>query len=187
MCFATYPLQILIASQTYLDVINRPCLDIFHFQLVIWMRDVPLEYVVRQHVKVVHVLPWDSTCLNLDKKIIARAPILGAKSSLKKTQGCLDTSYLNWLYDTFTISNAFVYHIFSMIFIDTDAYLYVKQRKLCRVVELCSLTSIRNFLALVMWPCRPQKQKDSCRTLTMMVRKKDGIVTSMLHSTRNST
>ena len=44
--------------------------------------------------------------------------------------------------------------------------------------------SISNFWALTMWLERLQKV--SCKALTMMVRRKDGIGTGMLHFTRNS-
>ena len=55
---------------------------------------------------------------------------------------------------------------------------------MCKAVKLCTSTSTSNLLAPTMWPGRLQKQKESCKVLTMMVREKDGIGTSMLHSTR---
>ena len=61
------------------------------------------------------------------------------------------------------------------------------RERLNRMVEQCSLTSISNFVALTMWTGRLQMQKESCRTLNMMVKRKDGIGTSMLQSTKKST
>ena len=40
------------------------------------------------------------------------------------------------------------------------------------MVKQCSLMSISNFLALAMWLGRSQGQKESCRSLTMIVREK---------------
>ena len=36
----------------------------------------PFDYVVRHHIKVVHISPRYSACLNLDEEVIARAPIV---------------------------------------------------------------------------------------------------------------
>ena len=60
------------------------------------------------------------------------------------------------------------------------------REKGCSMVEQCSLASTSNFSALTMWPGRLQKQKGSCRSLTMMVREKNGTGTSMLPSTKNN-
>ena len=50
-------------------------------------------------------------------------------SNLKQTQNCLNIAYINWHYDTFKLDNASVYPFLLKIFMDTDTYVYVKQRK----------------------------------------------------------
>ena len=70
-----------------------------------------------------------------------------------------------------TINNALVCQILSKMFTDMDAYVYVKQEKKCRSVKQCSSMSVSNVLALTMWLGRPQKQKESCKPLAMMMRK----------------
>ena len=47
--------------------------------------------------------------------------------------------------------------------------------------------SISDFLDLTIMPGRLKMQKESCRTYTFMVRRRDEIRTSMLHFTRNIT
>ena len=159
---------------------------VLHLKLVRGMRGIPLAYVVWCHIKVAHISPGYGTYPNLDKEIIARDPIINSRSSLKLSQDSLDRAYLDHQCDTFNIDNALVYQILSNIFMDMDAYVYVKQKKGCRMIKQCSLKFTSNFLALIMWPDRLQKQKKSYKTTTTMVRKKSGIGTSMLHFTKNS-
>ena len=102
---------------------------VLHLKLVRGMRGALLVYVVQCHVKVAYILPGYGAYLNLDKKLIARAPILNSMSNLKMTQETLDRAYLSYLVDTFNINNALVYQILSKMFTDMDAYVYVKQRK----------------------------------------------------------
>ena len=90
--------------------------------------------------------------------MIARSSIVDAKSNLKITQESLDRLYLNHQCGTFKIDNALVYQILSKLFTDKVAYVYVKQKK----------------------------SVESCKSLTMIMRGKGGIGTSMLHSTKNS-
>ena len=52
-----------------------------HLQLIKGMQGDRLVYVVRQHVKVSHILPGYIAYLNLDKEMIARASIIHAKSN----------------------------------------------------------------------------------------------------------
>ena len=47
---------------------------VLHLMLMRKMRGVSLAYVVRQHVKVANIPPGYVTYLNLNKKLIARAP-----------------------------------------------------------------------------------------------------------------
>ena len=61
------------------------------------------------------------------------------------------------------------------------------RERVCSMVELYSLMSISDFLALTIWPGRPWKQKECCNSLTMIVRRKEGIGTTMLHSIKNNT
>ena len=69
------------------------------------------------------------TYLNLDKEMIARAPILGTKPNLKMTKNGLDRANVDCQCDSFKLNNILVYHILSKIFIDKEMYVYVKQRK----------------------------------------------------------
>ena len=76
-----------------------------------------------------HISPEYVTYLNLDGEMLARPPIVGTKSSLKKTQDGIDRAYVDWQCDTFMIDNVLMHHILLKIFTDMDAYIYVKQRK----------------------------------------------------------
>ena len=81
--------------------------------------------VVQHHVKVAHVSPASGAYLNIDEEVIARAPILDAKLSLKSTHEILDRAYLSYQDDTFKIGNAMVYQILSKSYMDMDAYVYM--------------------------------------------------------------
>ena len=61
--------------------------------------------------------------------MIARAPIFNASLNLKMTQEILDRAFLSPKADTFKVDNVMVYQILSKVFTDTDAYVYLKQRK----------------------------------------------------------
>ena len=76
----------------------------------------------------VHISPGYSAYLNLDKEMIARAPIVTVKLNLKLTQECLESTYVSQQCDTFN-NNTLVYHFLFKIFTDTDAYVSMKQRK----------------------------------------------------------
>ena len=102
---------------------------VLHLKLMRWARGVPLAYEVRQHIKASHISPGYSAYLNLDEEMIAKAPIVDAKLNLKQTQECLDRAHVSWECDTFKINNTLVYHMLSKVFMDMDAYDYVKQRK----------------------------------------------------------
>ena len=99
-----------------------------------------------------HVSPGYSAYLNLDQEMIVRDLIVDTKLNLKLTQECLNRINLSHQCDTLKIDNALVYQIHSKIII---------QRCICshETEEECSLTSISNFLALIMLPSRLQIQK----------------------------
>ena len=100
-----------------------------HLKLVRGIRGTLLAYVVWHNVKVAHISPGCSACLNLDKEMINRVLIFDSSSNLKITQKNLDRAYLSHQVDTFKINNSFVYQILSKMFPDMDAYVYVKQRR----------------------------------------------------------
>ena len=79
---------------------------VLHLKLVSGMRDNPLTYVVRQHIKVTHILYGYHTYLNLDKEIIARDTIVDMKLNFKHSQECLDRAYASWQCYTFKFDNA---------------------------------------------------------------------------------
>ena len=88
-----------------------------------------MAYVVQHHIKMAYISPGFTAYLNLDEKMISRAPIVDLKSNLKLSQEALDRIYLDCQCDTFKIENALVYQILSKVFMDMDAYVKVKQRK----------------------------------------------------------
>ena len=96
-----------------------------HLKLVQGVWGVPLAYVVRQHVKVMHVSPGYDFDLNFDKGIIAKDPTVDDKSNLKMTQDSLNRAYVSWHYNTFKIDNASMYCILVKIFMDMDTYVYM--------------------------------------------------------------
>ena len=55
-------------------------------RLVRGVQGFPLAYVVRQHIKVAHILSGYDTYLNLDEEMVASAPIVDAKLNLKQIQ-----------------------------------------------------------------------------------------------------
>ena len=63
------------------------------------MRGTLLAYVVQHHIKVAHISPGYGAYLNLDKEMIARAPIVDARSNLKMTQETLDRACLSYQID----------------------------------------------------------------------------------------
>ena len=81
------------------------------------------------HFKVAHISPGYGTYLNLVDEVIARAPIVDGNSTPKLNQESLDIIYLDYQFDTFKIDNALVYQNLSMVVMDMDAYVYMKQRE----------------------------------------------------------
>ena len=106
-----------------------------------------------------HIAPGCDACLNLDEKMITRAPIVNPNSHLEMTQGCLDSVYLSYQWGTFNIINALLYQICSNIFMDMNAYVYMKQRKSMEDGEAMYLVVHHIFLTLTMWSGRLQRQK----------------------------
>ena len=84
------------------------------------VQGVPMVYVV-------HNSPESDTHLNLDEEIIARVCIVDARSTLKMAQHGLH-NYVDWQCDAFNIDNTLVYHNILKIFMDMDAFVYLKQR-----------------------------------------------------------
>ena len=132
-----------------------------------------MSYVVHCHIKVAHISPEYGAYLNLDEEMIARNPIFDLKSNLKLNQETLDTVYLKYQCDTSKIDNALVYQILSKVFTDMGAYVNMIQRKSIKDSQAVFFDIHKGFL-------------DHDHSLTMMVRGKGGIGTSMLHSTKNS-
>ena len=66
-------------------------------------------------------------------------------------------------------------------------YVYVKHRKSMQNGPAVYFNIHTQFLTLTMWPSRLQKQKESYRTHVMMERRKNGLGSNMMLSTRNST
>ena len=102
---------------------------VLYLKLVRGMREIPLAYKVWCHIKVAQIPPGSATYLNLDKEMITRASIIDARLNLRMTQDMLDREYLSYQCNTFKIDNALMYHIFSKMFTDMDAYIYMKQRR----------------------------------------------------------
>ena len=102
---------------------------VLYLKLMRGMTETLLACVVWHHIKVAYILPEYSAYLNLDKEMIARAPIFDLKSNLNMTQETLDKTYLSYQVDAFKIDNALVCQILFKLFTDMDAYVYAKQRK----------------------------------------------------------
>ena len=101
---------------------------VFHLKLMRGMRGALLAYVVLHHAKVAHILSRYGAYLNLDKEMIARAPIVDAKSNLKMTKETLDRAYHSYQVDIFKIDNAMVYQILAKVFTDMGTPVNMKQR-----------------------------------------------------------
>ena len=101
---------------------------VLHLKLVRGMRGTPLAYAVWCHIKVTHILPGYHAYLNLEGEMITRAPIVNSRSNLKLSQKTLESAYLDHQCDT-NIDNALVYQILLKMFMDIDAYVYMKKRK----------------------------------------------------------
>ena len=63
-----------------------------HLKIMRGIRGIPVVCVVIQHAMLAHVSSGYCAYLNLDK-VIARAPIVDAKTSLCQTQDWLDQKY----------------------------------------------------------------------------------------------
>ena len=59
---------------------------VLHLKLVRAVRRVPLVFMVRQNIEVVHISHGWHACLNLDKEVIASVHTVKTRSNLKKTQ-----------------------------------------------------------------------------------------------------
>ena len=75
----------------------------------------------QHNVKVAHISHRYGAYLNLDEKMIARAPIFDLNLNLKMNQEALDWVYLDYQCKTFKIHNTLVYQILSKVFTDMDA------------------------------------------------------------------
>ena len=93
-----------------------------------------------------HLL-WIGAYMNLDKEMIAKAPIIDARLNLKMTQEILDRAYLSYQIDTLKINNALVYQILSKVFTDMDAYIYVKHRKAMQDRQAVYFDTHKHFLS----------------------------------------
>ena len=98
---------------------------VLHLKLIRGMRGTSLAYLVQ----VAHTSQRYDAYLNLDKEMIARAPIINSRMNLKLNQEALDRIYLDYQCDTKKIHNALMYQILLNMFMDTNAYVYMKQRK----------------------------------------------------------
>ena len=101
---------------------------VLYLMLIRRVRWPSLAYAIQCHVKVAHISPGYGTYLNVDKEMIARAPIIEGQWNLKMNEESLVRVYLDYRCD-FKINNTLVYQIFSKLFTDMGSYVYVKQRK----------------------------------------------------------
>ena len=88
-----------------------------------------MAYMVQHHIKVAHISHGNILYLNLDKEMIARAPIVDNRSNFKLSQESFDRVYFDCWCDAFKIDNASVHQILLKVFTNMDAYAYIKQRK----------------------------------------------------------
>ena len=94
-----------------------------HRKLLRGVREVSITYMVYHHIKVAHIPPEHDTYLNLDEKIIARAPIVNGKLNIKLTQDILNRAYSDHQCGTFKIDNPLVYQTLFKNFMDMSAYI----------------------------------------------------------------
>ena len=112
------------------------------------MRGAPLAYVVWHQVKVAHINPGSCTYLNLDKEMIARTPIFVTKSNLRLNKDSLYRVYVDYQTDAFKVDNAMVYQMLTEMFTDTDAFVYVKQRKSIQDGQAVFFDIHKHFLSI---------------------------------------
>ena len=159
---------------------------VFYLKLITGVMGVLLAYVVWCNVKVAHILPVYDSYMNLDEKMITRALQVNSKlnSSWQRNAWIKFIQITNAIHSRSTMP---WYIKFSPRSSLTQAHMHTGfNRRVCRMVKQWFLMTMSNIYVLTIWPGRPQKQKVSCKVLTMMVQEKDGIMTSILHSTRNS-
>ena len=76
-----------------------------------WVKIMEAIMLHLQHVTVAHISPGYNAYLNLDKDMIAKAPIVNARSNIQKNQDCLERTYVSWQCGAFKINNVPMYHI----------------------------------------------------------------------------
>ena len=121
---------------------------VLHLKLVRGLRGTLLAFVIQCHVKVAHISAGYCAYLNLNDEMIARAPIINAKSNRKMTQETLNRAYLSYQVDTFKINNVLVHQILSKVFADIGTYVYVKQRKATQDGQAVFFNIHKHFLGL---------------------------------------
>ena len=130
-----------------------------HRKLIRGVRGTPLAYVVWCHVKVAHISSGHSAYMNLDEEMITRAPIVNSKTNLKLNQESLDRIYLNHQCCTFKTDNALVYQILLKVLMDTDNYVYIKQRKGLQDCQAVFFDVHKQYIIPYHRSGRPHKQK----------------------------
>ena len=88
-----------------------------------------MEYMVSCNVKVSHFPNESVKYLNFDGEVITRAPIVNKILNSRHSEVSLDKFYYLYEVHIFKIDNALVSQILFKIFIEMDAFVYMKQRK----------------------------------------------------------
>ena len=83
--------------QSDLEQKKDRCIIVLHLKLMRGVQGVSLDYVVKQHIKVVHILPDYEADLNLDEEMIASSLMVDMESNFKMTQDCLVRAYVSLL------------------------------------------------------------------------------------------
>ena len=101
---------------------------VLHLKLNRGVRGTLLAYVVCHHIKVAHISPQYDAYLNLDEEMI-KSHHCWCKVKPQDESESLDRAYFSYQCDTFKINKALVYQFLSKVFMNTDRYVYMKQRK----------------------------------------------------------
>ena len=160
---------------------------LLHFKLIRGVRRTLLVYLVWYYINLVHILLWYCTFLSLGNEMIARAPIylIQCQTSRRfrtgETWGML---WANMMHSQMTMPWCTILSL-SCSLIETVMVMW--NAKEYTRWSSCVLISLNDFWTLVNVWGRPQMQKESCKTYTMMVRGKRRFEACMPHSKEQQT
>ena len=102
---------------------------VLHLKLARGVSGVPLAYVIKQYIKVMHIFPGYDVYLSLDEEMIAQAHLVNEMSNFRQTQDFHDRVYISLQLETFKTHNVLVYQMLSNIFADMNVYMYINRER----------------------------------------------------------